>query len=186
MKIINIIQSACEFLGLSAELSILEEINEENQAEALESASIKKLFNLTKFSLQELCTSYVPVSKMQEIEVENLNFPLNNLTNFIRVQNVYENENAVAFKIINRCLVLERDGVYTIKYSTYPEITSLFDDVEFLAQLGMDVVVFGLCAYYCLNKGMFEDFERYHNSYIEKAGSLKDLRCFILPQRRWE
>ena len=186
MKIIDIIKTATSFLGLSNELDILETATPETENEVLENAEIKKLFHLVKFSIQELCTNYVPVSKIENVEVSNLKYPLSNLSNYIRLQNVYLNEVAVPFKVINRCLTMEHDGIYQVKYSTYPEITSLYEDVKFLAQMGIDVVMFGLCAYYCLNKGMFEDFKSYHDNYIEKAESLKDLKCFVLPQRRWE
>ena len=35
-------------------------------------------------------------------------------------------------------------------------------------------------------KGRFEEFEIFHNKYIEKAESLKEIKNFSMPQRRWE
>ena len=83
-------------------------------------------------------------------------------------------------------MTFEESGTYEVFYYSYPEILSLFEDVDFLQKLNSDVIVFGLCAYYCLSKGMFEDFHELHDKYIERAESLKDLKIFTLPQRSWE
>ena len=57
--------------------------------------------------------------------------------------------------------------------------------------------------YYCKNRGFkmaaqkissgkscnsisFEDFEKFHNAYLEKGNALKDMKIFVMPQRRWE
>ena len=69
---------------------------------------------------------------------------------------------------------------------TYPEINSMFDEIDFLSNFSPDVIVFGLCSYYCLSSGMFEDFESFYDRYISKAESLKNLKIFELPARRWE
>ena len=79
MQIINILSDGAQLLGLEEEKNILESTTEENQAVALENSNIKELFHLVKFSIQELCSNYVPVLNMQEIVVENLTFELKNL-----------------------------------------------------------------------------------------------------------
>ena len=68
----------------------------------------------------------------------------------------------------------------------YPSINSLFDDVDFLHGLSPDALVFGLCAYYSLANGMFEEFEGFHDKYLGKAEAIKELKNFDMPVRRWE
>ena len=58
--------------------------------------------------------------------------------------------------------------------------------LDFLNNLSPDVLVLSLCAYYALAHGMFDEFEDLHDRYVEKAESLKELRVFDLPARRWE
>ncbi len=186
MKIIDVMKNSAQLLGLTTELNTLEATTTSSEETALENAEIKKLFNLIKFSIQELCTHYVPVCTSQEITTTNKKNALSNLNNFIRINNVYKNGHPVKFKIINRNLEFSEDGNYTVNYMTYPEITSMFDEIDFLSNFSPDVMVFGLCSYYCLASGMFEDFESFYERYIAKAESLKDLKIFELPARRWE
>lgn len=186
MKIIDILMSSCELLGLKSEQTTLASATLETESTVLENDEIRSLFNLVKFSSQELCSHYVPILTTQDVTIENQKYHLSNLENYIRIQGVYKEDNQVNYKIINRYIVVDEDGTYTIKYFTYPEIESLFDEVDFLTNLSPDVLVFGLCSYYSLSHGMFQEFEMMHDKYVEQAESLKMLKVFDLPQRRWE
>ena len=92
----------------------------------------------------------------------------------------------VKFKIINRNIIFEYDGEYEVVYETYPTITSLFQEIDFLQEFSPDVFVFGLCSYYSLANGMFSEFEDFHEQYITKAESLRNLKNVQMPIRRWE
>lgn len=186
MKIIDVMKNSAELLGLNNERDLMESATSASEESLLENSEIKKLYNLIKFSIQELCTHYLPVFTTQEISTTNKKTALNSLNNFIRVNNVYKDGEIVKFKIINRNLEFLEDGVYTVKYTTYPSIDSMFEDIDFLSNVSPDVISFGLCAYYCLASGMFEDFESFYDKYIDKAESLKDLKIFELPLRRWQ
>lgn len=186
MKIIDLLKRACELLSLQNEIELLNTAQIENESELLKNQEISKLFNLSKFSIQELCTNYIPVQAEQKITTANKTFSVGELTNFIRVQNVYLNGELVKYKLINRKLNFEKDGTYLVKYLTYPEIESLFDNLDFLSNLSPDALVFGLCAYYCLARGLFDDFKIYNEKYVERAESIKNLKIINLPQRRWQ
>lgn len=186
MKIIDILKDSAQLLGLVGEVSILQDTTEENESQTLQDNHyIESLFNLCKFSIRELCTNYVPVAMSVEITSNEQKFPVSQLENFIRVHNIYQNEEMVKYKIINRNILFEKDGDYVVNYATYPSICSMFDEVDFLQNLSPDVMVFGLCAYFSLAHGMFNEFKDFHEKYISKAESLKDLRIFEMPNRRW-
>ena len=187
MKIIDILIESAELLGLHYDVPQLNELNAENEMAIISSnENLKSLFNLVKFSIRELCTNYVPVCSSKEIQTTEKKFPIAELENYIRIKNVYRNEQPVKFKIIARNLILEEEGVYTINYATYPNITSVFDDIDFLQEFSPDAIVFGLCSYYSIAHGRFDEFETFHEKYVEKAESLKSLRIFNIPCRRWE
>lgn len=186
MKIIDLLKKAAELLSLQKEVELLNAAEVENETELMKNPEISKLFNLSKFSIQELCTNYVPMQAEAEITTKNKIYSVGELTNFIRVQNIYKDQKLVRYKLINRKLTFEEDGVYTVKYLTYPEIESVFDSLDFLSHLSPDVLVFGLCAYYCLSKGLFDDFKIYNEKYIDRAESIKNLKIINLPQRRWQ
>lgn len=187
MKILDILLDSASLLGLSLDEAVLTATTEENEKEILkENPNIASLFNLVKFSIRELCTNYVPIATSISIFSSNKKYPVSMLNNFIRVQNVSKNGTPIKYKIINRSIVFEEDGEYEINYLTYPEIFSMFDEIDFLQNLSSNVVVFGLCSYYCLSHGLFTDFEEFHEKYIQKAESIKTLKTFEIPCRRWE
>ena len=128
----------------------------------------------------------MPVAISVKIKTNEKKYPISSLNNFIRVQNVYHDAKLSKFKIINRSIIFEEDGEYEINYSTYPDVESVFDEIDFLQNFSPDVIVLGLCSYYSLAHGMFEEFESLHEKYIDKAESLKDLKIFEIPCRRWE
>ena len=186
MKIIDILQQSAELLGLTETAKKLSAALPEAENELLADEEIFTLFNLSRFSIQELCTNYVPVATSEKITTYNKTFEINKLTNFIRIQNIYKGEELVNFKVINRCIQFEEDGEYTIQYATFPEIESLFEEIDFLSSFSPDIAVLGLAAYYSLSKGLFDEFQIFHQQYIDKAESVKTLKMFNMPQRRWE
>ncbi len=186
MKIIDIVKHGAEILNLDNEVNLIETATKEKESELLQNAEIKKLFNLLKFAVQELCSNYLPVITEEEFSTEDKTYLVANLPNFIRMQSVYKKDKKIKFKQINRKLVFDVDGTYLARYYTYPEINSMFDDLSFITNLNPDVLVFGLISYYCLSKGLFDDFKIYNNTYIEKAESIKALKTIELPQRRWQ
>ena len=186
MKIIDILKDSVLLLSLATESGALENITEENEVEFLQSnEDINKMFNLIKFSIRELCTNYIPVSTNVKIVTTDKKYSLSSFENFIRVQNVFKDGEMVNFKIINRNIIFNEDGEYEVNYATYPKIESLFDDIDFLQEFSPDAIVFGFCAYYSIAHGMFEEFESFHDKCITKAETLKELKNFEMPVRRW-
>ena len=108
------------------------------------------------------------------------------LENFIRIQNIYKDGEMVKFKLINRNVTLEEDANYEVRYETYPTITTMFEEIDFLQNFSPDAIVLGLCSYYALAHGRFDEFQEFHEKYTSKAESLKSLRNFQIPSRRWQ
>jgi hypothetical protein len=186
MKIIDVITDGASLLNLTLDQATLMGVTQENEKEVLrENPNIASLFNLLKFSIRELCTNYVPLSIRRKVNVVNGKYPVALFNNFIRVENVYKDGNPIKYKVVNRSIIVNENGEYEISYLTYPEIYSMFDELDFAENLNSDVIVFGLCAYYCLSHGLFTDFEQFHERYIEKANSIKTLKIFEIPFRRW-
>lgn len=187
MKIVDILIDSASILGLTEETKILENSTTENENQIIQDyPKIASLFNLIKYSIRELCTNYIPLLKNEIIKTENKKYPLNQLENFIRIQNVSVGGELIKYKILSRNLVFCEDGEYVVSYLSYPTILSINEEVDFLTNFSPDVIVFGLCAYFSLTHGMFDEFDKFHEQYISKAESLKNLRNFTLPTRRWE
>ena len=186
MKIIDIINQSADLLDLREAKAVLLSATNENEAEVLENEQVASLFNLIKFSIQELCTNYVPFLVGETVVTADCKYNLYKLKNYIRLHEITKNGEQVKYKIINRCLQFEEDGEYNIEYVSYPEINSLFEEIDFLHKFNADVMVYGLCAYFSLAHGLFEEFKGYHEIYVEKAENLRELKVFSMPQRSWQ
>lgn len=186
MKIINIIKNSAELLDLHETIDALNTATEENEQDILALPEVQRLMSLSALAIQELCSNYISVHSEQEIETTECSYPLKNLVNYIRINSMSENGNNVKFKIVNRNIVVEKDGKYLVKYCSFPSITSLFEEIDFLNNLSPDVLVMAVCAYYAVAHGMFNEFELYHDKYLSKAQALKELKIFEMPLRRWE
>ena len=179
MKIIDILIDSANFLGLNSEMEILQNTTQDDENQVLQdNEKIRSLFNLIQFSVKELCTNYIPMITNVDIVTEEKQYPISSLENYIRIQNVFKDNIATKFKIINRNLIFDEDGCYMVSYSSFPTINSMFEDIDFLQDFSPDAIVFGLCSYFSLAHGMFDEFERFHEKYIMKAESLKDIRNF--------
>ncbi|MBQ9795524.1 MAG: hypothetical protein IJW36_00995 [Clostridia bacterium] len=187
MKIIDILKESATLLGLEEEYKVLEYTDTSREEEIkAEYPNIMSLFNLLKYSLKEFCTNYVPMHQKQTVQTQKNKFSLSTLYNMIRIQNIEKNSQLVKYKISSGYVELEEDGEYIVNYLAYPMFESFFDMISFLENLSPDVIVLGLCSYYALAHGMFEEFESLHEKYVEKAESLKTLNIFEMPSRRWE
>ena len=186
MKVIEILRNSAELLGLGDESVLLSTIEESKESALLENEEIASLFNLFKFSTRELCTNYIPIYARVTFSTNEQKFPLSSLQNYIRTSGVFKGEQVVPYKILNRNIVVNVDGNYEIEYLTYPEVNSMFEEIDFFSTFSPDALVYGLCAYYSLAHGMFAEFESFHESYIERAESLKELKVFTMPQRSWQ
>ena len=71
MKIIDVMKNSAELLGLNNERDLMESATSASEESLLENSEIKQLYNLIKFSIQELCTHYLPVITTQEISTTN-------------------------------------------------------------------------------------------------------------------
>ncbi len=187
MKVIDILTDSATLLGLNEEVEILNGATQDMESNILcDYEKIKKLFNLCKYSIRELCTNYIPVVVEVEFETTDCQFALTKLENFIRIQGIKKDGEMIKFKVINRNIILQEDGKYEVIYESYPNISSLFQEIDFLENFSPDVIVLGLCAYFSIAYGLFQEFQDFYDKYQSKAESLKQLKSFTLPTRRWE
>lgn len=187
MTILDILSSSAELLGLKTQQLKLITYKEENNLEInIDDEIINRLFSLSKLVVQELCSNYIPIVIEENILSVDKCIPLSRFKNLIRIQKVIKDDEIVKYKLINKKIVFESDDRYTVRYTVYPEICSIFDEVDFLSSTSPDVLVFGLCAYYSLTVGQFEEFNYFQEKYEERAKAIKNLKVFDMPKRRWQ
>ena len=186
MEVIDIIKQSIHLLSLNEYYDVVDKASKESEEEILKNEEIKKLLNITNLVLNDLCTNYFPIVNKQIVNITNKNYPIKNLINFYKIKNVKKNNMVENYKIISKDIVVENEGEYEINYYYLPQVNSLFDELDFLSTLSPEVLVYGLCAFYCLSIGLFDEFKIYNDKYKTRAEAIKNLKVFELPKRKWE
>lgn len=186
MKVIDVIRQSAELLGIDSLVELIDQNDAEIMAGVSDNEDLKKLFSLTKFAMQELCTNYCPILREINFSTTEGKYAISNLPNYIRLVGVKKNGVSVEYKIYNRDITLAEDGIYTAEYMSYATVEGLTDSLDFLARFSPDVLVLAVCSYYAVAHGMFEQFEDFHDRYVERAESLRELRSGTMPMRKWE
>ena len=168
------------------ECETLESINEENYTEVLESnKSIKKLFNLAITSLREICLNYLPIVVEVDVRAVDKKIETNTLEDFVKLVKVKLNDKPVSYKFKNGTINVKNDEVYTVQYVQNPKVSKITDSLEIFEELSPDILVLGICSYYAISMGMYDEFEYYHEEYLKRAESIKKLGIYQMPSRRW-
>lgn len=64
--------------------------------------------------------------------------------------------------------------------------TSILENIDLPAEIGEDILVCGLNAYYALAVGLFSEFNIYNTNYRQKLNKIKNLKVFAMPCRSWQ
>lgn len=66
------------------------------------------------------------------------------------------------------------------------DVVSILDNIDLPTDVGDDVLVCGLNAYYSLAVGLFAEYNVYKKHYQERLSKLKNLKVFAMPCRSWQ
>ena len=166
----------------------LNNLNTENCNDCLDNNfALNRFFEILKIMLNELSSEYVPIIKENTFISEDKKIDLSNIENFMKVCHVSIDRVPVKYKVVDKKIITNFDGVFNVKFMAYPKIETLLDSVEvFDRGVGEDLLVYGVVALYCLAVGLTDEFSIYHNIYSEKLSALQNLKIIDMPCRRWE
>ena len=166
----------------------LNNVTESNQEDCLNNNfALNRFFEILKIMLNDIASEYVPLVKEKTFISDNKIIDLSGIENFMKVCAVSIDKVPIKHKIVNKSIVTDFDGVFTVKYMVYPKIETLLDEVEvFDRGVGEDLMVYGILSLYCLAIGLTDEFEIYNKIYSEKLSAIKSLKVIDMPYRRWE
>lgn len=144
-----------------------------------------KCFNLV---YSELATDYFPLITLENIEVINGSFNLNNLqNNFYKIVKLENEQGFVGkFEIYDNILYI-KNGKYKLIYAYTPEKVTLNSDINnFNGKIVDRVFAYGLNKEFCFISGLYSEAESYKTKFEEAIKSASILKRNInLPRRRW-
>lgn len=166
----------------------LKNVTISNQADCLDNNfTLNRFFEILKIMLNDIANDYVPIIKEKTFISNDKIIELSQIENLLKVCSVSIDKVLVKYKIVNKSIVTNFDGVFTVKYMVTPQIENLLDNVEvFDRGVSVDLLVYGMLSLYCLAIGLTDEFEIYNNIYSEKLSAIKNLKIIEMPFRRWE
>lgn len=189
MTVLDLIKKSAIMLNIKEVLQDedIATISATNEQEILSANfALTRLFEFVKIMLNEISTYYLPIVKEVEFQTENKRIALTNLQRMSRLIGVKNGFGYTRYSIIDNAIQLKDDGLYTVVFNQYPQISSLLDDVEVFDEfVSDDILVYGLNSYYCLSAGLFAEFNMYNENYVNKLSHLRGLKLFSMPMRSW-
>lgn len=166
----------------------LNNVTVENQEECIDNNfALNRFFEILKIMLNDIASDYAPIIKEKTFISNNKVIDLNEIENLLKVCNVSIDKVPVKHKIVNKSIVTNFDGVFTVKYSVLPKLENLLDDIDvFDRGISMDLLINGMLSLYCLAVGLLDEFEIYNDKYNKKLSALKNFKIIDMPCRRWE
>lgn len=150
--------------------------------------TLDKVFNLVNLVFGELGSDYMNIitektcTSDADGKIDYVDLPC-----FMRATKVLDaDEHKVRFEMFDNYLKMENSGTYKVFYKIKPKFAQIEDTNYDDQYFDFDVVVYGVCAFYCLTCALFDEHEIYMNIYKEKLNKISNVRNFYLPSRRWQ
>lgn len=148
---------------------------------------IRNMLECLNLVVAELATDYIRIEREREIKSVYKKIPKSQLHQLVKVLEVKCGHGNAKFKFLEGIINLDHDDTYTVRFLYAPQYGSLLenvDEVTFLA--GVDTVVYGVCAYYCLSNAIFDEYQLYYEKYSDKLKKLQKERLIKMPMRKWQ
>lgn len=148
---------------------------------------IDVLTRLSNLVINELSTSYVPITAKEEVIVQNGKVKIEDLKHkALRILNVYDKEgNVISFKVDGEYVKVYNSVVF-IEYTYLPDNLGLEEEIGFdQADVSLSVISFGVCAEYCLTEWRFDEAVMWRERYISGIKAVTIPKSKQIKGRSW-
>lgn len=151
-------------------------------------STLDKVFDLVNLVFGELGSEYMNIISQKTCDSDaDGKIDYADLPCFLRATKVFDiDEHKVRFEMFENYLKMEDSGTYTVFYKIKPKFSKIEDENYDEQYFDFDIVVYGVCAFFCLTNALFDEHEIYMNIYKDKLSKISNIRNFYLPSRRWQ
>lgn len=151
---------------------------------------VRKMLDLLKVVTNEMAVEYMDLTAechMQTIDSDGKYVldmsSIPNIVKVLRVKNVHGKR--VEYTNADNNIVVATAGEYTVVYRYKPIFDSVTDIVpEYFFDVG--TAIYGICAYYCLQQSLFDEYDRYMEIYKYKLENTRPLKKSVsMACRSW-
>ncbi len=151
---------------------------------------VRKMMDLLRVVVSEMAVEYLDLTaecRMQTVDScgENI-IDLTGIPNIVKVLRVKDSANRrVEYTNADNHISVALAGEYTVVYRYKPVFGSVTDVVpEYF--FDVSTVVYGICAYYCLQQSLFDEYDRFMEIYKRKLENTRPLKKSVsMACRSW-
>ena len=179
MKVIEVIKSACDFIGLEdIKTAIEEEIITDQDQKVID--KLLKCFNLVQ---EEIATEFLPLSFKESITAtERINF-ISLQKNILKVLSVKKGKENLSFKVYPDHVCFKGNAT-EITYNYLPEEVEINDDILYLVPIR--IYSYGIAREYFLFEGLADKAILFENRFRKSIETLiKKDDNIVMPVRKW-
>lgn len=151
---------------------------------------VRKMMDLLRVVVSEMAVEYLDLTaecRIHTVDQGGKNIiDLTGIPNIAKVLRVKDATNRrVEYTNADNHIVVALAGEYTVVYRYKPIFSSVTDVVpEYF--FDVSTVIHGLCAYYCLQQSLFDEYERFMEIYKRKLENTRPLKKSVsMACRRW-
>ena len=190
MKISQIIQTVDKFLGLELPRVLFEPNGEEVLLQQeINTATVETLVHCCNTVCDELAHNYAPLYRQKTVVSKNGIVSFDQFENLIEIFSLKDGDGKdVGFLYGASGLLCKKDGEFTSIYSTRPTYVDYFGEVVCgLPAIEERIFAYGVCAEYCLRKGMYDDMSIWDSRFKSAlAVATRKKTPLNLKQRSWQ
>ncbi len=191
MKVVNIINSASNILGLKSVIASLPDISNASEEVQNEIANLLISVNMTN---NNIATNYVQLIRRTTLANVSGLISFDDITDqsIIEIKRITnENNQTIPFKILANGVETQAGNV-TIEYSVFPDVVTILDDIDYYLKINELIFATGVVSEYLYLKGVFDEANLWADRFksmilvdkeiVEETKAVKNIN---MPSRRW-
>ena len=182
MKVKDVLLSAADSLGVYE--GVKQAIDAGTVDSNKETRTLLRCFNLVE---NEVALDYLPLKAEDTVYSDSGKIAFSELTNSpVRILGVSDlSGNPVRFSLFPDFIKTEA-GKCVVLYTYAPKEKTAQEESDFITNLSVRALSFGVCAEYCTACGLYEQASVWDAKYKEALrAALRSMKCKVLASRRW-
>ena len=184
MKVRDVVRNSALILGKSDVINYLD--GKENiGVDTLETVNL--LTNLCTLVVEELASTYLPLTQKETVSFVNGRYPFNQFTNkIVKVFAVYDLKGKQVDFTSDTNYVYANLVECMVEYEYRPKNYDLEDDVGYSEKdISITALAYGVVAEYCITQGQFEQAVMHHKRYVDAIAEICMPKNKMIKSRSW-
>ncbi len=187
MSIKQIIRITALLLGLENVIAYLDGNGDEEQVGVDCCKTVNTLTDLANLVINELCATYIPMTKVEDAKTTNGRVYYKDLTErAIKIRAVYDANGKELYYTKTAEYICVNYPEVAVEYDYVPENYGLEQSIGYTDKdISARVMANGVAAEFCITEGRFDEAVTFHKRYIDMLSDICLPKNVLTKKRRW-